>query len=154
MATTRPPMIETAMGPHSTSRDSGIMARMAAAAVRVMGRKRRTVASRTASHGVCPSSMSCRIWSTRMTVLRMMMPASAMVPSMATKPKGRPETSSAATTPTMPSGAVSITISTSEKRRSCSISSVRISPTISGMPLMMEACALTFSSSGPPASMW
>ena len=76
-----------------------------------------------------------------------------MVPSMATKPKGRPETSSAATTPTMPSGAVSITISTSEKRRSCSISSVRISPTISGMPLMMEACALTFSSSGPPASM-
>ena len=38
-----------------------------------------------------PAAMSCSIWSTRMIELRMMMPESAIVPSMATKPNGSPE---------------------------------------------------------------
>lgn len=41
-----------------------------------------------------------------MTELRMIIPASAIIPSMATKPKGMPEISSAAVTPMIPSGAV------------------------------------------------
>ena len=46
----------------------------AAAAVSTIGRKRRTVASMIASHGVWPAAMSWSIWSTRITELRMMMP--------------------------------------------------------------------------------
>ena len=73
---------------------------------------------------------------------------------MATKPKGIPETSSAATIPTMPRGAVSTTMATSEKLRSCSISSVSTRPTISGMPALIDAWASSLPSTGPPASMW
>ena len=45
----------------------------------------------------------------------MMMPNMAITPSMATKPKGWPNSSSVATTPIRPSGAVSTTIMTREK---------------------------------------
>ncbi len=45
VAATRPPIMEMAMGAQNTSWASGIMARPAAAAVSVIGRKRRTAAS-------------------------------------------------------------------------------------------------------------
>src|SRR3990167_11338478 len=50
VATTRPPMIATAIGPKNTLRDSGIIASTEASAVSTMGRKRRTVAPTIASH--------------------------------------------------------------------------------------------------------
>ncbi len=54
--------------------------------------------------------MSCSIWSTRITELRMIMPDSAIVPSMATKPNGTRNSSRNSVTPISPSGAVSNTI--------------------------------------------
>ena len=51
-------MMATAIGPQNTLRDSGIMARTAAAAVSTMGRKRRTAASTMASHADTPRSRS------------------------------------------------------------------------------------------------
>ena len=47
-------MIATAIGPQNALRDSGIIASIAAAAVSMIGRKRRTVASTIASQGGCP----------------------------------------------------------------------------------------------------
>ena len=88
VATINPPMIATAIGPKNTLRDSGIIASTAASAVNTIGRKRRTVASIIACHGLSPAAMSCSIWSTRITELRMIIPDNAMVPSMATKPNG------------------------------------------------------------------
>ena len=41
VATTRPTMMATAIGPQNTERDSGIMASTAAAAVSTIGRRRR-----------------------------------------------------------------------------------------------------------------
>ena len=45
VATIRPPMMATAIGPQNTLRDSGIIASTAAAAVSTIGRKRRTADS-------------------------------------------------------------------------------------------------------------
>ena len=88
VATISPAMMATAMGPHSTLRVSGIMASTAAAAVRAIGRKRRTAASRAAIQRGVPCAISCCIWSIRIMVLRMMMPIRAITPSNATKPNG------------------------------------------------------------------
>ena len=48
-----------------------------------------------ASRSGSPSATSWSIWSTRMTALRMIMPAKAISPSSATKPKGACATFSA-----------------------------------------------------------
>ena len=53
VATIRPPMIATAIGPKNTLRDSGIIASTAASAVSTIGRKRRTVASMIACVAAC-----------------------------------------------------------------------------------------------------
>lgn len=50
-----PPIIATAIGPKKILRERGIMASTAANAVRMIGRKRRTVASIIASHVGCPA---------------------------------------------------------------------------------------------------
>src|SRR5262245_44675820 len=58
VATVSPPMMATAIGPQKLLRVSGIIARIAAAAVSRIGRKRRTVDSITASHGEWPACRS------------------------------------------------------------------------------------------------
>ena len=78
---------------------------------------------------------------------------SAIVPSMATKPKGLSKASSAIATPTMPSGAVTTTMKVREKLFSCSISMPSTSANAKGMPAAMDCCALRFSSKAPPGSM-
>ncbi|MCY1383532.1 hypothetical protein D9M69_716700 [compost metagenome] len=83
----------------------------------------------------------------------MMMPNIAITPSMATKPNGLPNISSAATTPMSPSGAVSTTISTRVKLCSCTISSVSTAIAISGIWALMDDWPLPLSSTGPPTSM-
>jgi hypothetical protein len=55
VATISPPMMATAIGPQKTLRVSGIIARMAAAAVSMIGRKRRTVEPTIASQGGMPA---------------------------------------------------------------------------------------------------
>jgi len=64
----------------------------------------------------------------------MIIPNSAMVPSIATKPNGLWNSSSASATPTRPSGAVRTTMITREKLRSWIISTVITTSMKSGMP--------------------
>ena len=83
----------------------------------------------------------------------MMMPNIAIVPSIATKPNGCRNSSREATTPINPSGAVSTTIRVREKLRSCSISRVSTTRTISGICALIDACAFALFSTEPPTSM-
>ena len=62
----------------------------------------------------------------------MIMPQSAVMPRIATKPSGAWNMSSAATTPISPSGAVRNTMNIREKLCSCSIRIVRIVTSITG----------------------
>ena len=101
-----------AIGPQKTSDAIGIMPREAAAAVSTIGRVRCVVASITASQGCKPLAMSISIWSIRITELRMIIPLSAMMPRIATKPIGVPVGNSASTTPIRPNGATLITRNT------------------------------------------
>jgi hypothetical protein len=61
VATINPPMMATAIGPQKTLRESGIMAKTAAAAVNTMGRKRLTADSTIASQAGTPAALSCSI---------------------------------------------------------------------------------------------
>ena len=54
-------MIVIAIGPQNAERDSGIIAKLAASAVRITGRARRTVASTIASLRVSPCETSVSI---------------------------------------------------------------------------------------------
>ena len=152
MAIRIPPIIATAIGPKKSLRVSGIIASTAAAAVSTIGRKRRTVAPITASHGAAPAAMSWSIWSTRITELRMMIPDSAIVPSIATNPNGLPKASSASVTPISPSGAVSTTIAVRAKLCSCTISNVSTVTTSRGTPAAMDRWPFAESSIAPPIS--
>ena len=121
---------------------SGIIASTAAAAVSMIGRKRRTVASTIASqarrrrdvvvdlvdedHGVAHDHAGERDRAEH-----------------ATKPNGTLKTSSAAATPMNPSGAVSSTSSARrEKLCSCSMSAVTITMIITGATTAIDFCAL------------
>ena len=67
VATIRPPIMATAIGPQKMLRDSGIMASTAAAAVNTMGRRRWVAASTIASQVDRPAAWLASIWSIRMT---------------------------------------------------------------------------------------
>ena len=145
-------MIATAIGPKNALRDSGIIASTAASAVSTIGRKRRTVASTIACQRSWPAAMSWSIWSTRITELRMIMPDSAIVPSIATKPNGTRNTSRNSVTPISPSGAVSSTSTMREKLRSWIISSVITTSRNSGTPAATDSAPRAESSTVPPVS--
>ncbi len=83
----------------------------------------------------------------------MMIPDSAIAPSIATKPKGMRNTSSPSVTPISPSGAVSTTISVREKLFSWIISSVSTAISSSGMPATIDLWPRAESSTAPPTSM-
>ena len=71
---------------------------------------------------------------------------------MATKPSGRLNTSSASTTPMMPSGSSASTMPSRRKDCSWNISSVNISSSIIGTTAMTEAWLSALSSAMPPRS--
>ena len=82
----------------------------------------------------------------------MIMPASAIVPSIATNPNGTWNTSRNRVAPTRPKGAVSSTITLREKLRSCTISSVNTTSRNRGMPAAIDDCPRAASSTLPPTS--
>ena len=82
----------------------------------------------------------------------MSMPASAISPSSATKPKGLPDRLSARLAPIIPSGALMNTRNSLVKLWSWIISSVSITMTISGKSLKIEALPFADSSMAPPIS--
>ena len=145
-------MMVTAMDPQNPERDSGIMAKMAASAVSTTGRARRTVESMIAARRVLPAATSCSIWSTRMTVLRMIMPPSAINPSSVTKPNGMPDASRPAVAPIRPSGAVNSVSASREKLCSWIMRMTNIAMIITGKIANSETLALFNSSIEPPIS--
>ncbi|MCY1466383.1 hypothetical protein D9M71_846790 [compost metagenome] len=82
----------------------------------------------------------------------MIIPARAMVPSMATKPKGWRKTRRNRVTPISPRGAVMNTMAEREKLRSWSISRVSTTTMNSGMPAFTDFCPRAESSTVPPTS--
>ena len=72
-----PPIMANAIGPQNTWRAIGIMPRLAAAAVRMIGRRRWLVASTTAGQAASPCSRKVSICAIKMTELRTMMPLNA-----------------------------------------------------------------------------
>jgi hypothetical protein len=146
-------MIAHAIGPQKVERVSGIIARIAAAAVSTIGRKRRTVDSTIASHIGSPRSRSWSICTTRITELRMIMPKSAITPSIATKPKGMRNPARINATPIMPSGAVASTSAIFFMSCSCSMSSTSTTRSIAGNTAAIEACEVALDSDAPPATM-
>ena len=87
-----------------------------------------------------------------MTELRIIIPDKAMVPSIATKPKGLSNNNKAMVTPISPKGAVNITKNTLEKLCSCTIKMVNTAIKNSGKPAATEAPPLADSSTAPPVS--
>ena len=83
----------------------------------------------------------------------MIMPASAIRPSSATKPNGLPAISSAPVAPIRPSGAVTNTSARREKLCSWIISSASITTAITGNTATSAPFALALSSIEPPVSM-
>lgn len=82
----------------------------------------------------------------------MIIPDSAMVPSIATKPNGWPNSSRNNATPMMPSGAVRKTMAEREKLLSCAISRVITTMMNSGRPAFTERWPRSESSTVPPTS--
>ena len=141
-------------GRRSRCATSGIIASTAAAAVSTIGRKRRTVAPTIGVPAARrPAAMSCSIWSTRMTELRMMMPDSAIVPSIATKPNGMPNTSSAGGDADQPQRRGQHAPSACA-RSSAAGSSAASAPStsISGTPAAIDRWPRAESSTAPPIS--
>ena len=106
-------MMAKAIGPQNTSAAIGMNPSTVEIAVSMMGRKRESVASTTASQacGLCVRSVS--ICSMRRTALRAIMPNRARMPRMATKPSGLPTISRVKTMPIRPIG---ITLTTRNRR--------------------------------------
>ena len=82
----------------------------------------------------------------------MIIPDNAMVPSIATKPNGLPNSSRNSVTPIRPNGAVRNTITMREKLRNCTISKVSTTTINSGTPAFTESCPRVESSTVPPTS--
>ncbi len=82
----------------------------------------------------------------------MIIPDSAMVPSIATKPNGWRNTIRNSTTPISPNGAVRNTITVREKLRNCTISKLNTTTMNSGTPAFTEFCPRVESSTVPPTS--
>ena len=93
-------------------------------AVSMIGRKRAELASTAASHTSLPAARSASIWPSRITAFLVIMPSSARMPRMATKPSGLPDSSSAPTTPISPSGPTLSTMNSRWKLCSWNISTV------------------------------
>ena len=82
----------------------------------------------------------------------MTMPMSEMMPRMATKPMGAPDSNSAAATPMTASGPVATTRKSRWKLCSCSIRIVIMRNSMSGKTAKTLACALALSSTVPPGT--
>ena len=145
-------MMATASGPQNTLRVSGIIARIAVAAVSTTGRARRTADSITASHAGTPFAVSCSIWSIRITEFRMSIPASAITPSRALNPNGAWNSSSADTAPISPSGEMMNTSNSFLNPCTWNISSVSMTAIITGKTAYRAVFAFWLSSTAPPVS--
>ena len=107
VATSKPPLKAMANGLQNTDPMRGIMPKIAAIAVSMIGRKRSVAELIIASRGSWPSALWISIWSNKIMELRMIIPERAIIPRIAIKPNGVLVILSANTTPISPNGAVS-----------------------------------------------
>ena len=146
-------MMANAIGPQNTVQAMGIMPSTVEIAVSMIGRKRAALASTAAFHTSLPAARSASIWPSRITAFLVIMPSSARMPRMATKPSGRPESSSAPTTPINPSGPTLSTMISRWKPCSWNIRTESMMISITGTTASTEACDLALSSTVPPVVM-
>ncbi len=130
----------------------GIMPSTVDTAVSMIGRKRDTAASITASQGGMPWRRSVSTWSIRITALRAIMPINARIPRIATNPSDWRNSSSAPTTPISPIGTTLSTRNSRLKLCSWIIRNVSIRNSIAGTTATTEACEFWLSSTVPPTS--
>ena len=83
----------------------------------------------------------------------MIMPASAMMPSRATKPKGARNSSRANAAPITPKGAVTNTRKVRDRFCNCTISRTSVAITTSGIHIRIDFWAIQASSLAAPVSM-
>ena len=108
-------MMANAIGPQNTVGAIGIRPSTVEIAVRIIGRRREVAEASTASCTLLPSARSVSICTIRITAFFAIMPISARMPRIATKPSGRLNTSSASTTPIRPSGSMATTMASRRK---------------------------------------
>jgi len=105
-----------------------------------------------ASRRVRPCETSVSIWSTRITALRMIIPASAINPSSATKPNGWLATFSPSEAPIMPQRRCEKHQDQPREVLQRIINSVSMTITINGNRTKIDALPLADSSIAPPIS--
>ena len=145
-------MMAKAIGPQNTVGAIGIRPRTVEIAVSMIGRKRAVAGAITASYTPLPSARSVSICTIRMTAFLAIMPISARMPRMATKPSGRLNSSSASTTPIRPSGTMLSTMASRRKLSSWNISTISISTIISGTTANTERLRVRALLDRPPVS--
>ena len=149
VATNKPAPMATAIGPQNILETKGIIAKIAAAAVSKIGRKRVIVALMMESHKLSPAARCWSIWSIRITELRIMIPDRANMPSCTTKPIGLPVKKRPMATPMIPSGAVNNVNIILGMFCSCSIKRIIMVIIIAGMGAKSNWVALMLSSVEP-----
>ena len=131
-ATSSPPTMAKAIGPQKMVGAIGIRPSTVEMAVSTSGVRRLPQAVITASITLLPAARSSSMETIRITAFLAIMPISARMPRIATKPSGRLNSSSAATTPIRPSGMMNSTIARRRKLTSSIIMNSSISSSIIG----------------------
>ena len=148
-------MMANAIGPQNTVGAIGIRPSTVEIAVRIIGRRRDVADAITASCTPLPSARSVSICTTRITAFFAIMPISARMPRIATKPSGRLNTSSATTTPISPSGSRrDHHREPAEAHEHAASWSASISTIISGTTANTDALDIALSSYRPPVATW
>ena len=149
VAKNRPEPIATAIGPQNRLEMSGIMAKMAAAAVSRIGRRRLSVAFMIASQRFSPAAICWSIWSIRIIEFRIIMPDKASMPSWTAKPIGFPVKKRPMATPIRPRGAVSRVKIIFDMFCNCSIKRIIMVIIIAGIGAKSIVVAFALSSVAP-----
>ena len=142
-----------ASGLQNTDPIRGIMPKIAAIAVSMIGRKRSVAELIIASSGFCPSALWISIWSNKIMELRMIIPERAMIPRIAIKPNGVLVIFRANTTPINPRGAVSKAMNIRAIRFNWNMRIVMITKSIIGIGVTRFCTAVTLFSAAPSSSM-
>ena len=145
-------MMAKAIGPQNTVGAIGSRPSTVDTAVSIIGRSRLVAQVSTASRTARPLARSSSMETIRINVFLAIIPISARMPRMATKPSGRLNTSSDSTTPISPSGRIATTMARRRKLTSMTIIVSSISTIISGTTANTEACDFWLSSNRPPVS--
>eukprot|EP00659_Diplonema_papillatum_P005107 gene5106-biopygen5033 len=103
-----------------------------------------------ASRITMPWSWFCRIWSVKISVLRIRIPPIPINPNIALNPNGWLNSNNVGTAPISPSGAVANTMNITPNERTWNMITVNVSRIMIGNSAASATLALALSSTGPP----